>query len=149
MSLDRSLRHRPHPGFYTHGARFQGLLRHTHLSMIGFAVRLLGMIALLGVTALVAGCTGGDDRAVSTTTTEVTTLSVPEVVVLVRSRAKEVRPVQRVLCHAFSDDLTLCAVTFRGPSCELWEVDNGKAFGLGVIVKGASGSRSAKGVRCG
>ncbi len=54
-----------------------------------------------------------------------------------------------VLCHRFSDDLEFCAVTFRGPSCELWNVENGKSAGLGLVIKGASGSKSAKGTRCG
>ena len=115
----------------------------------GSVVRHLATIAVSGMTALVlAGCAGVKDPP-DATTTEATVLTVRELEALVRTSAEETRPVQGVLCHPFSDDLAFCAVTFRGPSCELWDVTDGKATGLGVIVKGASGSRSGKGVRCG
>ena len=109
----------------------------------------LGSIACLGIIVLLlGGCAGAKDPADATTTSG-TVLSVLEFETLVRKSAEETRPVQSVLCATFSDDLTLCAVTFRGPSCELWNVENGNPKRLGVVIEGASGSRSGKGVRCG
>jgi hypothetical protein len=112
-------------------------------------VRHLATIAVSGTIVLVlAGCAGVKDPP-DATTTEATVLTLHELEALVRTSAEEDRPVQGVVCHSVSGDLALCAVTFRGPSCELWKVTNGKATGLGVVVKGASGSRSGAGVRCG
>ena len=102
---------------------------------------------------MLAGCAGMDD-APDATTTDATVLSVRELEALVRTSAGEARPVQSVLCTTSAGDLAFCAVTFRGPSCALWYVQSANATGLGrviklPVVKGASGSRSGKSLRCG
>ena len=77
------------------------------------------------IALVLAGCGGVKDPADATTTSAMV-LSVRELESLVRTSAEEARPVQGVLCYPFSDDLALCAVTFRGPSCGLWKVESGK-----------------------
>lgn len=67
---------------------------------------------------------------------------------LVRAAAATARPVETVLCQRMSEDMAICVVTFVGPSCQLWQVVDGKPEGLPLVVDG-TGSRSATGVRCG
>ena len=104
-------------------------------------------LALFGMaTLLLAGCGGGDEGA-APTPTQATPTSVREVEDLVREDASATGPVQNVLCSPVSDDLVFCAVTFTGPSCELWHVKGDKTIVLPAI-EGASGSRTSKGVSC-
>ena len=120
-----------------------------HHGMICGALRPLFTLALSGVAALMlTGCAGGDTEG-APTTTQTSPASIGEVKALVRTRASRSRPVQSVICSAMSEDLFFCAVTYTGPSCELWDVDGGKTIALPAI-DGASGSRTAKGgVFCG
>ena len=105
-------------------------------------------LALSGMTALgLAGCAGGDDGG-APTTTQTTPTSIAEVESLVRTSASKSGPVQSIICSAVSDDIVFCAVTFAGPSCQLWEVVGTETVALPTI-EGASGSRTAKGVSCG
>ena len=68
---------------------------------------------------------------------------------LVRERAEKSRSVLDVLCAPGSEDTTFCVVTYEGPACQLWSVVDGEATALPSIISGASGSRTARGVRCG
>src|SRR5262245_10942827 len=111
-------------------------------------MRSLLALALYGMTVMMlTGCAGGDDDR-APTTTQTSPASIGDVESLVRSRASESGPVQSVFCHAISDDLAFCAVTFRGQSCQLWDVEGDETFAL-PAVEGATGSRTRKGVSCG
>jgi hypothetical protein len=99
------------------------------------------------VAALCAACSpnGGESTA---TTPEDAPPDIGESAALVRQRAKQIRPVDEVLCHLFGDDLVLCAVTYVGPACQLWEVEAREAVEVLPAVEGISASRTAKGVAC-
>ena len=97
---------------------------------------------------MLTACAGGDDGGALTTTTQTTPASIGKVEARVRTLASKSQPVQSVMCSAISDDLVFCAVTFPGPSCQLWDVDGDKTTVLPTI-DGASGSRTATGVLCG
>jgi hypothetical protein len=115
--------------------------------LIGLTMRSPLTLALSGMTALMlTGCAGGDDGG-APTTPQTTPASIGEVEARVRTLASKSQPVQSVICSAISDDLVFCAVTFPGPSCQLWDVDGDKTTALPTI-DGASGSKTTKGVSC-
>ena len=113
-------------------------------------MRAFAAIVLLGVVALaVTAYAGWDDTSErtseATTAVSPTTTSPQE---LVRAAAAASRPVENVVCHTMSDELTFCAVTFAGPSCQLWQVTDGEALDLPIVVDGARATRTGTGVRC-
>lgn len=120
--------------------------------MRAFVLIVAASIAALAFTAYV-----GWDTTSETTTAEplapagdIPTVGLPTArpEVLVLAAAGKSRKVKSVVCHAFSDDVVLCAVTFKGPSCQLWQVSDGAALGLSLLVKGATGVKTRTGVRC-
>lgn len=131
-------------------------------------MRAFAAIVLVGVAALaVTSYAGWDDTSApaseattavpptttepETTTTEPETTTVPpstDPAQIVRAAAAASRPVEAVVCHTISDEFALCAVTFAGPSCQLWQVTDGNALGLPIVVDGARATRTGTGVRC-
>ena len=112
-------------------------------------MRWFAVIVVAGFAALVLTYYAGWDDAAAPPSQERTGVTAhTSPARLVRDAAEELRPVQSVVCHAITEESTFCAVTFVGPSCQLWEVTNGKPSGLPVIIDGKSGSKSKTGVRC-
>jgi hypothetical protein len=109
------------------------------------------LIVLAGAAALaLVYWAGWDDRSSPSTSEPNGTATTPTVdpEQLVRRTAAKSRPVESVLCADASDDLTLCVVTFAGPSCQLWQVVAGKVAALSLITEDISGSRSGNMLRC-
>jgi hypothetical protein len=112
-------------------------------------MRAFGIIVLAGVAALGLTYVAGWDET-SAPARDESAVVVPGVAPeeIVRRAAAETRPVDTVFCQATADERVLCAVTFVGPSCQLWEIAEGEARALPLVVEGATGSRSGTGVRC-
>jgi hypothetical protein len=128
-------------------ARQRGLRRRRLLA--GAVGALTGVVLIVSLASWIVGI---EDRLTGETTgsptaRDETTATAPAD--LVRQEAEASPPVQEVVCAPISDASFFCAVTFRGPSCQLWMVQNGVATALPTIMRGASGSRSGTGVRCG
>ena len=110
-------------------------------------VRRVSVLVIVIAALTAAACSGGDHGS-TVKAPEATVPTTRELEALVRRHAKTSRPVENVFCHGITDELAFCAVTFVGPSCQLWEVEAGVPTVTLPPIEGVSASRSAKGVGC-